>query len=142
MKRNSIRGAYLSAELVEVLRQHHVELLKDQLRAGSRWRENGLVFPTRYGTPQRNTNVSLGFKRLLQRAGLPTEFTSTTSAPPPPVWRSPTVPRLWEVSKMLGHKDIRTKANQYGHLFTETQREMAERMGRLILSEAPPAAKE
>jgi len=33
-----------------------------------------------------------------------------------------------------------TTANQYGHLFPETQREMAERMGRLILSEAPPAA--
>ena len=46
----------------------------------------------------------------------------------------------WEVSKMLGHKDIRTTANQDGHLFPETQREMAERMGRLILSEAPPAA--
>jgi hypothetical protein len=38
-------------------------------------------------------------------------------------------------------EDIRTTANQYGHLFQETQREMAERMGRLILSEAPPAAK-
>ena len=47
---------------------------------------------------------------------------------------------LWEVSKMLGHKDIRTTANQYGHLFPETQRDMAERMGRLILGEAPPAA--
>jgi hypothetical protein len=47
---------------------------------------------------------------------------------------------LWEVSKMLGHKDIRTTANQCGHLFLETQREMAERMGRLILSDAPPAA--
>jgi DNA-binding CsgD family transcriptional regulator len=51
VKSNSIRDAYLSVELVEVLRQHHVELLKDQLRAGSRWREHGLVFPTRFGTP-------------------------------------------------------------------------------------------
>jgi hypothetical protein len=33
---------------------------------------------------------------------------------------------------MLGHKDIRTTANQCGHLFPETQREMAERMARLI----------
>ena len=40
---------------------------------------------------------------------------------------------------MLGHKDIRTTANQYGHLFPETQREMAERMARLILGE-PSAA--
>jgi hypothetical protein len=41
---------------------------------------------------------------------------------------------------MLGHKDIRATANQYGHLFPETQREMAERMGRLILGEPPTAA--
>jgi len=41
---------------------------------------------------------------------------------------------------MLGHKDIRTTANHYGHLFPETQREMADRMARLTMSEAPLAA--
>jgi integrase len=140
VKRNSIRDAYLSAELVEVLRQHRVELLKDQLRAGSRWRENGLVFPTRYGTPQRNTNAWLGFKRLLKRAGLPTDFTFHNQRSTAASVAIADGATLWEVSKMLGHKDIRTTANQYGHLFPETQREMAERMSRLILSQALPAA--
>jgi integrase len=140
VKRNSIRDAYLSAELVEVLRQHRVELLKEQLRSGSRWRENGLVFPTRYGTPQRNTNAWLSFKRLLKRAGLPTEFTFHNQRSTAASVAIADGATLWEVSKMLGHKDIRTTANQYGHLLPETQREMAERMGRLILSEAPPAA--
>ena len=35
-----------------------------------------------------------------------------------------------------GHKDMRTTANQHGQLFPERRREMAGRMGRLILSEA------
>jgi integrase len=135
VKRNSIRDAYLSVELVEVLRQHRVELLKDQLRAGSRWREHGLVFPTRFGTPQRNTNAWLGFKRLLKRAGLPTDFTFHNQRSTAASVAIADGASLWEVSRMLGHKDIRTTANQYGHLFPETQREMAERMGRLILGE-------
>jgi integrase len=135
VKRNSIRDAYLSVELVEVLRQHRVELLKDQLRAGSRWREHGLVFPTTFGTPQRNTNAWLGFKRLLKRAGLPTDFTFHNQRSTAASVAIADGASLWEVSRMLGHKDIRTTANQYGHLFPETQREMAERMGRLILGE-------
>jgi hypothetical protein len=35
---------------------------------------------------------------------------------------------------------VRTTAIEYGHLFPETHREMAERMGRLITGEAPQAA--
>lgn len=45
-KRGSIRNLYLDATLVDILRQHHTRLLEDQLRAGSAWQENGLVFPS------------------------------------------------------------------------------------------------
>jgi len=92
-----------------------------------------------HGTPQRNTNAWLGCKRLLKRAGLPTEFTFHNQRSTAASVAIDDGATLWEV-KMLGHKDIRTTANQCGHLFPETQREMAERMGRLILCDAPPAA--
>jgi integrase len=71
----------------------------------------------------------------LKRAGLPTDFTFHNQRSTAASVAIADGASLWEVSRMLGHKDIRTTANQYGHLFPETQREMAERMGRLILGE-------
>jgi integrase len=93
-----------------------------------------------HGTPQRNTNPRLGFKRLLNRAGLPTEFTFHNQRSTAASVAIDDGATRWEVSKMLRHKDIRATANQYGHLFPDTHREMAERMGRLILCESPPPA--
>jgi integrase len=47
---------------------------------------------------------------------------------------------IFNVSRMLGDTDLRTTANQYGHLFPEGRQEMAERIGRIVLGELPQAA--
>jgi integrase len=140
VKRGSIRNPYMDAELVEILRQHRVEQLKDQLKAGAKWKENGLVFPTRIGTVQRNTNAWKNWKRLLKRSGLPTTFRFHDQRSTAASLAIADGASLFDVSRMLGHSDIRTTANQYGHMFPEGQQEMAKRMGRLVLGELPPAA--
>ena len=44
--------------------------------AGKRWKDHGLVFPTRYGTPQDDANVRRDFRRVIAAAGLAaTEWT-------------------------------------------------------------------
>jgi integrase len=44
----------------------------DQLRAGGKWQDDGLVFASRKGTPLDAQNiVNRYFKPLLRRAGLP-----------------------------------------------------------------------
>jgi integrase len=139
VKRDSIRDHYLDDEVVILLRQHHARLLRTQLLAGSRWQESGLVFPTRNGTPQRKANAWRSWKRLLKRAGLPTDFRfhdQRSSAASLAIADGAT---LFEVSKLLGHRDIRTTANQYGHLFEDGKRAMGQRMGRIVLGELGPA---
>jgi integrase len=140
VKRDSMRDLSLDPQVVALLRQHRVHLLEQQLLAGVRWRENGLVFPTRYGTPQRNTNAWRAFKRLLKRAGLPTDFTFHNQRSTAASLAIADGASLFNVSRMLGHGDLRTTSNQYGHLFPEGRQEMAERMGRIVLGELPATA--
>jgi integrase len=140
VKRDSIRDLYLDADVVEIMRRHRTHLLEQQLLAGSAWRENRLVFPTRAGSPQRNTNAWRGFKRLLVRAGLPTDFRFHDQRSTAASLAIADGASLFDVSRMLGHRDVRTTANQYGHLFPEGRREMGQRMGRLVLGELPEAA--
>lgn len=140
VKRDSIRDLYLDPNVVQVMRQHQAQLLEMQLQAGSAWKEHQLVFPTRHGTPQRNTNAWRGFRRLLARAGLPADFRFHDRRSTAASIAIADGANLFEVSRVLGHRDVRTTANQYGHLFPEGRREMAERMGRLVLGERPSPA--
>jgi integrase len=132
VKRGSIRNLYLDANVLDILRRHHTRLLEDQLKAGSKWQENGLAFPSVTGRLQRNTNVWTAWKRLLKRAGLPTTFKFHAQRSTAASLAIADGASLFEVSRMLGHADIRTTANQYGHLFEESKRAMGERMGRVV----------
>jgi integrase len=140
VKRDSMRDLALDPRLVGVLRQHRVGLLERQLLAGVRWQEHGLVFPTRYGTPQRAANAWRGFKRLLKRAGLPTDFTFHNQRSTAASLAIADGASLFDVSRLLGHGDLRTTSNQYGHMFPEGRQKMAERMSRLVLGDRPRAA--
>jgi hypothetical protein len=58
--------------VIDLLRDYRDdELVKRRLSAAQHWREHGLVFPSRVGTPRKGSNLWLSWKRLLKRAGLP-----------------------------------------------------------------------
>jgi integrase len=68
----SRRTVTLSETALDALRSHLESQLGEIDRAGSLWRENGLVFATGIGTPLNRQNVTQrSFKPLLERAGLP-----------------------------------------------------------------------
>jgi integrase len=68
----SRRTVTLSETALEALRSHLERQLGEIDKAGSLWRENGLVFATEIGTPLNRHNVTQrSFKPLLERAGLP-----------------------------------------------------------------------
>lgn len=68
--KKSRRTLALPQRCVDVLREHHTR--QDQIRqaAGSRWRENGLVFPSRVGTPADASHVRRSFRKVVAAAGL------------------------------------------------------------------------
>jgi integrase len=71
-KNASRRTVDLPQRAVEALRSHRKRQLEEQLRVGSSWQDNGLVFPTTIGTLVDAQNVvNRHFKPLLKRTGLP-----------------------------------------------------------------------
>jgi integrase len=68
----SRRTVTLSETALDALRSQLERQLGEIDKAGSLWRENGLVFATEIGTPLNRHNVTQrSFKLLLERAGLP-----------------------------------------------------------------------
>jgi integrase len=68
----SRRTVTLSETALDALRSHLECQLGEIDKAGSLWRENGLVFTTAIGTPLNRQNLTQrSFKPLLERAGLP-----------------------------------------------------------------------
>jgi hypothetical protein len=107
--RKSRRTLALASLCVDALRVQRVQQAKDQLAAGERWTETGLVFTTRLGTGMNAANVRRdlalvpgldpadwtprelrhSFVSLLSDAGVPlgtSRSSSATAAPPSPNW--------------------------------------------------------
>ncbi len=71
-KNASRRAVGLSPRAVRALRDHRKRQLEEKLAAGAAWRDSGLVFVSRRGSPAEAQNVvNRHFKPLLKRAGLP-----------------------------------------------------------------------
>ena len=100
----------------------------EQLRAGSKWRDNGLVFATGKGTPLDAQNiVNRYFKPLLKRAGLPEirwhdlRHTCATL-----LLSRGTHPKL--VQHLLGHATIQLTLDRYSHWIPSMGRATADGM--------------
>jgi len=68
--KRSRRTLALPQRCVDALREHRVrqDVLKGQ--AGSRWQDNGLVFPFRVGTPWDASHARREFRKVVETAGL------------------------------------------------------------------------
>ena len=66
----SRRTLALPGRCVEALREHKKRQARDRLRAGAMWKDHGLVFSSRVGTPLTATNVLRAFRLITEKAGL------------------------------------------------------------------------
>jgi integrase len=66
----SRRTLALPNRCVEALREHKKRQARDRLRAGSIWKDHGLVFSSRVGTPLTATNVLRAFRLITEKAEL------------------------------------------------------------------------
>ncbi len=118
----------LPQRAVEALRNHRNRQAEEQLRAGARWADNGLVFVTTIGTPVDAQNiVNRHFKPLLKRAGLPDirwhdlRHTCATL-----LLSRGTHPKL--VQHLLGHASIQLTLDRYSHWIPSMGRHAADGM--------------
>ncbi len=97
-------------------------------RAGSLWRENGLVFASETGEPlNRRYLTSRRFKALLKRAGLPEIRVHDLRHTCATLLLSKNV-NLKIVSEMLGHASIAITLDTYSHVLPNMRDQAAAAM--------------
>ena len=125
------RQIKVGSATLKQLEAHQARQAPDRERAGERWQENDLMFPTTLGTPLDYKRVTSEFKRLLKRAGLPNlRFHDL---------RHTSLNALMEmgtpvntVQRRGGHARPSTTVDIYGHATARSQEEAAEKIEALI----------
>lgn len=127
----SRRALPMPKAIAEALREHRQRQRLDQLVAGSRWKESGLVFTSRDGGPLDGSNVTKEFQRCLTDAGLPRMRFHELRHSAASLMLAQGVP-LRTVMEVLGHSTITLTANTYGHLFPSLMQDAADAMDRAL----------
>lgn len=127
----SRRTLNLPDEAVRALREHRRRQKEEQLAAGEAWRASGFVFTTPIGTPIDPDNFSKAFKAIAERAGLGDWHLHELRHSCASLLLAEGVP-LKVVSELLGHTNISTTADIYGHLAPAQFAAAADAIGKAI----------
>ena len=126
--KGSRRTVRLTQSAVNALRSHLERQLGEIDKAGSLWRENGLIFASETGEPlDRRYVTTHRFKPLLKRAGLPQiRFHDLRHTCATLLLGRNVNPKI--VSEMLGHASIAITLDTYSHVLPNMQSEAAKAM--------------
>lgn len=118
----SVRTIALPPRLVKALTQHR-ERQEAERKTAANWTESGMVFTSRIGTPLSPESLTENFKALLEKAGLPKSirFHDLRHTCATLMIKQSIHPRV--VMEILGHSQISTTMNTYGHVLPEVQRD-------------------
>jgi integrase len=126
------RAVKLAATAVEALRRHRKRQLEERVKAGSLWKDTGLVFTTTVGTPLDASNLTRRYLYpLLERTGLPRvrfhdlRYTFATI-----MLQNGENPKV--VQEMLGHANISETMDTYSHILPDMQDSAVERLDQLL----------
>jgi integrase len=127
----SRRTLPISRRVKDSLTAHRDRQAFARAAAGEAWQERGFVFASAIGTPLQPRNVLRDWYKLLKRAGLPRRPFHATRHTFASLLIDDGMP-LRVVMELLGHSQISTTANIYGHVFNEALREAADAMDRAL----------
>lgn len=126
------RMILLGKATVEKLREHMKLQDLERQFYGEDWKENGMVFPSSFGTPMDQCNLLKIFKRYLKKAGLPDiRFHDLRHTAATLMLQQGTNPKI--VQERLGHSDISLTLNTYSHVLPSMQEEAAEKLDELLV---------
>jgi integrase len=127
----SRRTLHLPESVVSALRSHRARQLQERLAAGRDWKDTGLVFASRVGTPVDQRNLFRAFKALLAKAGLPDVRFHDLRHSAASLLLAQGVP-MRAVMELLGHSSISTTADIYSHVMPAMMREVADKMDAIL----------
>ena len=128
---SSRRRIDLPEVAVTALRAHKVRQLEERLLAGGKWHEQGLIFPSRKGTPYDASELREQFYKLLRRAELPHMRFHDLRHSCASLLLAQGVPAR-VIMEILGHTQIGTTMNLYSHVMPSLRREAADVMDRAL----------
>lgn len=126
------RSIALGTKTIEILRKHYEHQQADQLKAGEEWKEYGLIFTTRNGTPIHPRNLLRDYKKLLHGAGLPPFRFHDLRHTAASILLDQGIPVI-TVSRRLGHARASITLDIFGHLIPTMQNEVAELIDDLVM---------
>jgi integrase len=126
----SVRTLRLPPVLLRVLREHKAR--QEQERLSEDWREHGLVFPSDVGTLMEPGNLHRGFKTVLERAGLPTTIRFHDLRHSCATLLLAQGEALVVVRDILGHTQISTTADIYGHVLPDSHKHAVDGLDALL----------
>ena len=129
---SSRRVLALPVELVDTLRAHRAQQLRERLAAGSRWTDLDLVFCSKRGTPLWPTDLDREWHAVRDQAGLDTtRFHDLRHAAASLMLAQGAGMKV--IQTVLGHSRL-AETDRYAHLSPELHRETADRMGAFLRS--------
>jgi integrase len=132
----SIRLLPLPVFMERALAHHAERQTAERQLAGDDWDDHGLIFPSERGTPLDPRNLLRQFKALLVTAELPDmRFHDLRHSCATTLISQGVHPRV--VQEILGHSQISTTMNVYGHVLDATRRVAADAMDGLFLTDEP-----
>ena len=133
----SRRTVPLSPAVVTMLKSHRAAQAAEKLRAGSQWRESGLVFATELGTPVEPRNILRTIELAAGKAGVEGIGVHTLRHSAATAWLDTGV-HIKAVADLLGHSSIAITGDIYGHSSDASARAAMDGLsGRLGLSAFP-----
>ncbi len=113
--------------VIDALKQHRLYQLEEQAKAAGRWKDRGLVFANRCGGYFSSPRLYSRFKKLLNEAGLPGMRFHDLRHSAATILLSMGVSAK-VVQQILGHSNISTTLNIYGHALPEMHRDAMDKM--------------
>ena len=117
---SGIRTIRLGETSLDMLREQQAAVERLQVQAGDDWQEQGLIFPSRIGTPFAPCAVQEEFRRVLDAAGLPRIRFHDLRHTAASLMLSHGVAAL-VVSKILGHSSPSITLGIYAHSTLDMQ---------------------
>lgn len=137
--RKSKRKISLSFDLIEKLRQHKADQSKwiaDRIKRKLKFTDYDLVFPTRFGSPLRSTNLNgRDLKKILRKAGLPETFSLYSLRHSIASLLLSDGASVKDISEMLGHSSAAFTLDRYIHSIPDANKQLASRYSKILESE-------
>ena len=131
-KTRNTRKVILPESIMPLLREYKMWQLEQQVKCGDLWQDTGFVFTRQDGTALNPGCFNIWLTRFCEKNGIRPLHPHTFRPSAASIMIAHGVDVL-TVSKMLGHADVSTTLNTYGHAIEESKRKAAECIADTIL---------